>query len=185
MQCFGFYWTFSCSLHLSRVPPLLLRQQTTIWFVPPEWGDKPRQGVRLSLHLQKTRPRGNNLWCLITCTTSMYPWSPSVLSSWTPLRHPAQLMVSSSDGCGPLSINLKKKKKSRQVGNLSFFLFCKGSRAGLGSSPSMEGPMDPSGPTEYTEQTLDTDSQVGIIYSFLISAPLFFHKTKIDRPSNL
>ncbi|KAM9349125.1 tenascin-R [Symphorus nematophorus] len=35
-----------------------------------------------------------------------------------------------------------------------------GSRAELGSSPSMEGPMDPSGPTEYTEQTLDADSQV-------------------------
>ncbi|XP_051260643.1 tenascin-R isoform X3 [Dicentrarchus labrax] len=35
-----------------------------------------------------------------------------------------------------------------------------GSRAELGSGPSMEGPMDPSGPTEYTEQTLDADSQV-------------------------
>ncbi|KAG8014153.1 Tenascin-R, partial [Nibea albiflora] len=35
-----------------------------------------------------------------------------------------------------------------------------GSRAELGSGPSMEGPMDPTGPTEYTEQTLDTDSQV-------------------------
>nr|XP_046264235.1 tenascin-R isoform X3 [Scatophagus argus] len=35
-----------------------------------------------------------------------------------------------------------------------------GSRAGLGSSPSMEGPIDPAGPTEYTEQTLDADSQV-------------------------
>ncbi|XP_027141373.1 tenascin-R isoform X4 [Larimichthys crocea] len=35
-----------------------------------------------------------------------------------------------------------------------------GSRAELGSGPSMEGPMDPTGPTEYTEQTLDADSQV-------------------------
>ncbi|XP_035527390.1 tenascin-R [Morone saxatilis] len=35
-----------------------------------------------------------------------------------------------------------------------------GTRAELGSGPSMEGPMDPSGPTEYTEQTLDADSQV-------------------------
>ncbi|XP_042353912.1 tenascin-R [Plectropomus leopardus] len=34
------------------------------------------------------------------------------------------------------------------------------SRAELGSRPSAEGPMDPSGPTEYTEQTLDADSQV-------------------------
>ncbi|XP_068461525.1 tenascin-R isoform X2 [Clinocottus analis] len=35
-----------------------------------------------------------------------------------------------------------------------------GSRAELGSRPPVEGPMDPSGPTEYTEQTLDADSQV-------------------------
>ncbi|XP_054870351.1 tenascin-R isoform X3 [Amphiprion ocellaris] len=35
-----------------------------------------------------------------------------------------------------------------------------GSRAELGSRPSVEGPMDPNGPTEYTEQTLDADSQV-------------------------
>ncbi|XP_034410897.1 tenascin-R [Cyclopterus lumpus] len=35
-----------------------------------------------------------------------------------------------------------------------------GSRAELGSRPSVEGPMDPSRPTEYTEQTLDADSQV-------------------------
>ncbi|XP_076600927.1 tenascin-R isoform X4 [Chaetodon auriga] len=35
-----------------------------------------------------------------------------------------------------------------------------GSRAELGSGPSVEGPMDPTGPTEYTEQTLDADSQV-------------------------
>ncbi|XP_054482777.1 tenascin-R [Anoplopoma fimbria] len=35
-----------------------------------------------------------------------------------------------------------------------------GSRAELGSRPSVEGPMDPSGPTEYMEQTLDADSQV-------------------------
>ncbi|XP_070829432.1 tenascin-R isoform X4 [Chaetodon trifascialis] len=35
-----------------------------------------------------------------------------------------------------------------------------GSRAELGSGPSAEGPMDPTGPTEYTEQTLDADSQV-------------------------
>ncbi|XP_018532202.1 tenascin-R isoform X3 [Lates calcarifer] len=35
-----------------------------------------------------------------------------------------------------------------------------GSRAELGSRPSVEGPMDPTGPTEYTEQTLDADSQV-------------------------
>ncbi|KAM6918754.1 tenascin-R isoform 2-T3 [Xenentodon cancila] len=33
-------------------------------------------------------------------------------------------------------------------------------RAELGSRPSEEGPVDPNGPTEYTEQTLDTDSQV-------------------------
>ncbi|XP_071347878.1 tenascin-R isoform X2 [Trachinotus anak] len=35
-----------------------------------------------------------------------------------------------------------------------------GSRAELGSRPSVEAPMDPNGPTEYTEQTLDADSQV-------------------------
>ncbi|XP_028449366.1 tenascin-R [Perca flavescens] len=35
-----------------------------------------------------------------------------------------------------------------------------GSRAELGSTPSVDGPMDPNGPTEYTEQTLDADSQV-------------------------
>uniref|UniRef100_A0A3B4XIS4 Tenascin-R n=1 Tax=Seriola lalandi dorsalis TaxID=1841481 RepID=A0A3B4XIS4_SERLL len=35
-----------------------------------------------------------------------------------------------------------------------------GSRAELGSGPSVEGPMDPNGPTEYSEQTLDADSQV-------------------------
>ncbi|XP_063741086.1 tenascin-R isoform X1 [Eleginops maclovinus] len=35
-----------------------------------------------------------------------------------------------------------------------------GSYAELGSRPSMEGPMFPNGPTEYTEQTLDADSQV-------------------------
>ncbi|XP_053186696.1 tenascin-R [Scomber japonicus] len=35
-----------------------------------------------------------------------------------------------------------------------------GARAELGSRPSVEGPMDPIGPAEYTEQTLDTDSQV-------------------------
>ncbi|KAM7400663.1 hypothetical protein PAMA_005044 [Pampus argenteus] len=34
------------------------------------------------------------------------------------------------------------------------------SRAELGSRSSVEGPMDPTGPTEYTEQTLDADSQV-------------------------
>ncbi|XP_047198093.1 tenascin-R isoform X3 [Hippoglossus stenolepis] len=34
------------------------------------------------------------------------------------------------------------------------------SRAELGSRPSVEGPMDPAGPTEYMEQTLDADSQV-------------------------
>ncbi|XP_074507353.1 tenascin-R isoform X2 [Sebastes fasciatus] len=35
-----------------------------------------------------------------------------------------------------------------------------GSRAELGSRPSVEGPMDPNGPAEYSEQTLDADSQV-------------------------
>ncbi|XP_053739847.1 tenascin-R isoform X5 [Synchiropus splendidus] len=35
-----------------------------------------------------------------------------------------------------------------------------GPRAELGSKPSVEGPVDADGPTEYTEQTLDTDSQV-------------------------
>ncbi|XP_042285139.1 tenascin-R isoform X4 [Thunnus albacares] len=35
-----------------------------------------------------------------------------------------------------------------------------GSRAELGSTPSVEGPMDPTGPAEYTEQTLDAESQV-------------------------
>ncbi|XP_029380979.1 tenascin-R [Echeneis naucrates] len=35
-----------------------------------------------------------------------------------------------------------------------------GSRAELGSRPSFEGPMDPTGQSEYTEQTLDADSQV-------------------------
>lgn len=49
-----------------------------------------------------------------------------------------------------------------------------GSHAELGSRPSVEGPMDPDGPTEYTEQTLDADSQVGvflaIFYFCLISS---------------
>ncbi|XP_061653957.1 tenascin-R isoform X2 [Phyllopteryx taeniolatus] len=35
-----------------------------------------------------------------------------------------------------------------------------GPRAELGSRASVERPLDPIGPTEYTEQTLDTDSQV-------------------------
>ncbi|XP_068613864.1 tenascin-R-like [Brachionichthys hirsutus] len=35
-----------------------------------------------------------------------------------------------------------------------------GSHAGLESRPSMEGPLDLAGPSEYTEQTLDADSQV-------------------------
>nr|XP_043883712.1 tenascin-R isoform X3 [Solea senegalensis] len=35
-----------------------------------------------------------------------------------------------------------------------------GSRAELASKPSVEGPVDPTGPAEYTEQTLDADSQV-------------------------
>lgn len=34
------------------------------------------------------------------------------------------------------------------------------SHAELGSRPSVEGPMDPDGPTEYTEQTMDAESQV-------------------------
>ncbi|XP_068195951.1 tenascin-R isoform X2 [Antennarius striatus] len=34
------------------------------------------------------------------------------------------------------------------------------SHSGLESSPSVEGQLDPDGPTEYTEQTLDADSQV-------------------------
>lgn len=33
----------------------------------------------------------------------------------------------------------------------------------------MEDPVDPSGPTEYTEQTLDPDSQVGIFLQVLDS----------------
>lgn len=36
----------------------------------------------------------------------------------------------------------------------------KGPRAELGSSPSVEGPINPAGPAEYTEQTLDAESQV-------------------------
>ncbi|KAM6989645.1 tenascin-R isoform 3-T3 [Tautogolabrus adspersus] len=35
-----------------------------------------------------------------------------------------------------------------------------GSRGELGSRPPMEGPIDPAGSTEYTEQTLDADSQM-------------------------
>ncbi|XP_017278003.1 tenascin-R isoform X2 [Kryptolebias marmoratus] len=34
------------------------------------------------------------------------------------------------------------------------------SHAELGSRPSVEGPVDPNGPTEYTEQTMDAESQV-------------------------
>lgn len=56
----------------------------------------------------------------------------------------------------------------------TYSLYSKGSRAELGSRPSVEGPMDPTGPTEYTEQTLDADSQVGfflaIIYLHLIGS---------------
>lgn len=54
-----------------------------------------------------------------------------------------------------------EQNKSRQA---EAFCFWKGPRAGLESSPSMEGPLDPSGPKEYTEQTLDADSQVGIVF---------------------
>lgn len=54
-----------------------------------------------------------------------------------------------------------KQYKSRKA---EAFLFWKGSRAGLGSSPPMEGPADLSGPTEFTEQMLDADSQVGILF---------------------
>ncbi|XP_044075891.1 tenascin-R isoform X3 [Siniperca chuatsi] len=45
-----------------------------------------------------------------------------------------------------------------------------GSRAELGSIPSVEGPVDPTGPTEYTEQTLDADSEV-----------TFTHRIKIPK----
>lgn len=47
-----------------------------------------------------------------------------------------------------------------------------GSRAELGSRPSVEGPVDPNGATEYTEQTLDAESQVGastVFYLCVIS----------------
>lgn len=176
VQCFAFYWMFSCSLNPSRVPPPQLHQQTTSWFVPAEWGDRRWRGVRPPPCLQKTRPRGNNLWCLITCTTSMYPWSPSVLSNWTPLNCPAQLMVSSSD----LWLQMQNKIKASGWS----FWFWKGSRAGLGSSPSMEGPVDPSGPTEYTEQTLDADSQVGI-FLFRSTSFLFLPELKINLFLNL
>ncbi|KAM9720338.1 tenascin-R isoform 1-T1 [Menidia menidia] len=40
------------------------------------------------------------------------------------------------------------------------FGLIKDSRGELGSRPSVEGPMDPIEPTEFTEQTLDADSQV-------------------------
>lgn len=62
------------------------------------------------------------------------------------------------------------------------FSFEKGPRAGLGSSPSMEGPVDPSGPSEYTEQTMDADSQVGI---FKTASFLFLQETEINVVSNL
>lgn len=51
-----------------------------------------------------------------------------------------------------------------------FSFHFKGSRAELGSRPSVEGPMDPTGPTEYTEQTLDADSQVVFFFFFLIKS---------------
>lgn len=100
-----FFTNFFRRSRLSRVPLPLLHQQTTSWFVPPEWGDRPRREVRLLPLLQKTRPQGNNLWCLITCTTSMYLWSPSVLSNWTLLHHPVQPMVSSWMGPASKWIN--------------------------------------------------------------------------------
>lgn len=53
----------------------------------------------------------------------------------------------------------------------------KGPRAGLGSSPPVEGPVDPSGPSEYTEQTMDADSQVGIFRS---TSSLFLHEMEIN-----
>lgn len=62
------------------------------------------------------------------------------------------------------------------------FSFEKGPRAGLDSSPSMEGPVDPSGPSEYTEQTMDADSQVGI---FKTASFLFLQETEINVVSNL
>lgn len=51
----------------------------------------------------------------------------------------------------------------------TYSFWFKGSRAELGSRPSMEGPMDPTGPAEYTEQTLDADSQVGILLCLISS----------------
>lgn len=85
---------------LSRVPLMLLHQETTSWFVPPEWGDRPQRGISPPPLPQPTRPCGSNLWSLTTSTTSMYPWSLCAPSTWTPPHHLTRVMVRSSDRSG-------------------------------------------------------------------------------------
>lgn len=74
-----------------------------------------------------------------------------------PLHQVAQLMVQTFDGfC--LFVNLLFVAAVLRLHFISSQ--CKGPRAELASSPSVEGPINPAGPEEYTEQTLDAESQV-------------------------
>lgn len=163
---------------------MLLHQETISLFALPEWRDRPQGAISPPPLPQPIKPFGSNLWSLTTSTTSMYPWSLFAQSTWTPLHRLPQVMVRSSDrstvwfetycGCficcpGGTLCSCTYTQTQKQVVFSSFFYFetysfyLKGARAELGSRPSMEGPMDPTGPAEYTEQTLDTDSQVGFL----------------------
>lgn len=92
VQCFLFHVVSLC-----RVPLTLLHQETTSWYVPPEWGDRPQGRISPPPLPQPTRPCESNPWSLTTSTTSMYPWSLCALSTLTPPHHLTQVMVRSSD----------------------------------------------------------------------------------------
>lgn len=157
-----------CTVSRSRALLTLLHQETTSLFEPAEWRGRPQGGISLPLLPQQTRPWRNNLWSLTMSTTSMYPWSHCVLLTWTPLQHQPQVTLRTSDWllCFKTILAFFQQLSSRNLHKIVFFLslffVSTDSHAELGSRPSVEGPMDPdgSGPTEFTEQTLDADSQV-------------------------
>lgn len=90
----GVFSYFMLSVY-SRVPLMLLHQETTSWFVPPEWGDRHQGGISPPLLSQPTRLCGSNQWSLTMCTTSMYPWSLCALLTWMHPHHLTQVMVRS------------------------------------------------------------------------------------------
>jgi len=82
---------------LPRVLRMLLHQETTSWFEPPEWGGRLQGVISPQLLPHLTRLCGSNLWSLTMYTTSMYPWSHFALWTWTPPHHRAQVTVRTSD----------------------------------------------------------------------------------------